>query len=105
MHLDAPPALSGSRKRSIQELHVDDDEDELVASHKNYTDAAPKRLRNRRGNAVHRKIIKYDVQALLNHLAFTRFYVTANFQNYNQTSSPVIICIVSNHLQLYNALW
>ena len=101
MQTDAVSALSGNRKRSVQHRDVDS-EDEWPDYQ---LDTPSKRLRGSKGAAIHRQIYKYNVQALLNNLAFTRLYVTANFQNYNSALSPVILCIVSGHDRLYRALW
>lgn len=103
MQVDAVSTLSGNRKRSVRHRDADS-EDDLPAAH-DELDASPKRLRNKRGDAVHRRVLKYNAQALLNHLAFTRLYVTANFPNYNPSVSPVVICFVAEHDALYRALW
>ncbi|TKA75221.1 hypothetical protein B0A55_05894 [Friedmanniomyces simplex] len=107
MQLDSPPR---SRKRSLQHRDAtdnnnnnnsseDDDDDDLPAT-TNETHAitsSPKRSRNSRGQPIpRRRALHYNAQPLLNSLAYTRLYVTANFHHYYASSSPVIICLTSS---------
>ncbi|KAK5173380.1 uncharacterized protein LTR77_002061 [Saxophila tyrrhenica] len=95
-----------SRKRSSAWV----EEDETAHVSLAYTPANPtslpsKRLQNKKGAAVTAKpLLKYDAQKFLSNLAFTRFYVTANFQNLDQTSSFVVLCLVGEQNGLYQAL-
>lgn len=99
---------SHSRKRSSAWIDEDtaNDNSYIAQAYASVTleDAPVKRLQNARGEAV-TPILKYNAQRLLNNLAFTRFYVTANFQNYNPAFSPVILCMVREQNELYQALW
>jgi hypothetical protein len=128
MHtLGAVPSPSSNRKRPVRH-HEDIDSDEgdkpdrppgvaqdhttTANDHYTVTSTPPKRLRvNRNGAAVERRSsttdrhFKYDVQGLLNHLALVRLYVTSNFQNYNPVLSPVVLCLIATHAELYHALW
>lgn len=99
------PSPSHSRKRSS--AWITDDENVAQAyTPVNLVDMPSKRFQNQRGEAVHAKpLLRYNVQKLLNHLAFTRFYVTANFTNYNPAESFIILCMVSEQNELYQALW
>lgn len=104
MQVDAVSTLSGNRKRSVSRRDADSEDEQPVADDPLAT--SPKRLRNSKGDATHRpRVLKYNARALLNNLAFTRLYVTANFQNYRPSVSPVILCIVSEQDLLYRALW
>jgi hypothetical protein len=47
----------------------------------------------------------YDVGALINELAYTRLDVTFNYTNYNPSSSPVLLCILSGDPTNYLSLW
>lgn len=103
---DAIPSTSTHRKRSIQHRDANsDNENEATSAIHDDQDTSPKRLRNRKGGATHRRVLQYNAQALLSHLAFTRLFVTANFQKYNPASSPIIICIVNRRVEHYDALW
>ena len=99
------PSPSHSRKRSS--AWVADDENVARAyAVVNLEDMPSKRMQNSRGEAIQaKKLFKYDAQKLLNNLAFTRFFVTANFQNYSQKESFIILCMVSEQNELYQALW
>ncbi|KAK5123989.1 hypothetical protein LTR85_002186 [Meristemomyces frigidus] len=99
MQVDAVSTLSGNRKRSARH---DSDDEQPVAD--DQLDTPSKRLRNSKGDAILRRTLKYNAQALLNNLAFTQLYVTANFQKYNPGLSPIVLCIVSEHDLLYRAL-
>jgi hypothetical protein len=94
-----------SRKRSSAWIADDDNNPEESLS-TNLEDLPSKRLLNNRGEAIPTKpLIKYNAQKLLNHLAFTRIYVTANFQNFNPNGSFIVLCMVSEQNDLYQALW
>ena len=103
-----PPRASHSRKRSSAWL-AEGDDNGFVATHiapLNEEDMPSKRMQNPRGEAVkQRQPLKYNTLKFLNNLAFTRFYVTANFQNYDPASSFVILCMVAEQNELYRALW
>ena len=105
MQYDPPPDPSRSRKRSSAWI-ADDDINEYESQLTNIEDTPSKRLLSNRGEAIPTKpLIRYNGQKLLNHLAFTRIYVTANFQNYNPNQSFVVLCMVSEQDDLYQALW
>ena len=94
-----------NRKRSFHDRDAASDSDTEI-SIPAIDDSSPKRLRNRQGSAVHRRTpLRYDVHALLNNLAFTRLHVTSNFHRYSHGSSPVVLCIISDAISLYSALW
>ena len=99
------PSPSHSRKRSS--AWVADDENVARAyATVNLEDMPSKRLQNSRGDPIQAKqLLKYDAQKLLNNLAFTRFFVTANFQNYSPKDSYIILCMVSEQNSLYQSLW
>jgi len=108
MQIDAVSPLSSNRKRPVRHRDADSEDEEGLGAGPVADELLTtplKRLQNSKGYAVHRRILKYNAQALLNDLAFTRLYVTANFQNYNPTLSPIILCVVSEHRLLYHALW
>ena len=105
MQIDAASTLTRNRKRSIHQRDADSSDDDEPLPPDNLDTAGGKRLRNSQGNAIPRRVLKYNAQALLNNLAFTRLYVTANFHNNNPSVSPVILCIVSERDGLYRALW
>lgn len=96
---------SRSRKRSsawISEDAVDINDDETPEPDYNPS----KRQVNSRGEAIQtNRVTRYDAQKLLNHLAFTRVYVTANFHNYNPNKSFIILCMVSEQDEMYRSLW
>ncbi|KAK4546152.1 hypothetical protein LTR36_002289 [Oleoguttula mirabilis] len=102
MQVDAVSTLSGNRKRSVRHRDADSDDEQPVAA--DQLDTPRKRLRNSKGDAIHRRELKYNAQALLNNLAFTQLYVTANFQFYNPALSPVILCIIAERDVLYRTL-
>lgn len=107
MQLDPSHYRTNNRKRSIhqRDLSSDDDSDLAFATPR-LDDSSPKRLRNRRGEAVQRRDPpKYNAQRLLNSLAFTQVYVTANFHKYNPSASPVLICVFESDVRMYRALW
>ncbi|KAK1812951.1 hypothetical protein LTR12_012687 [Friedmanniomyces endolithicus] len=107
MQIDPP---SRTRKRTFSHRSADsasDSDSPHPATQPNDpSDASPKRTRNSQGYAIHRRgAIHYNAQALLNNLAYTRLYVTANFQNYSASSSPVIVCLVAGpQSSLYGTL-
>jgi hypothetical protein len=96
-----------SRKRSSAWLEADELENvSLAYTPVNLIDLPSKRLQNSLGAPIASKpALKYDAQKLLSTLAFTRFYVTANFQNFNPTASYIVLCMVSEQNRLYQALW
>lgn len=99
------PSPTHSRKRSSAWV-TDDENVSRAYTPVNLEDMPSKRLQNSRGEAVAGKpLLRYDAQKLLNNLAFTRFYVTANFQNYDPKVSYIILCMVSEQNELYHALW
>ncbi|KAK3712615.1 hypothetical protein LTR37_009058 [Vermiconidia calcicola] len=98
------PSPSRNRKRSSAWLTEDEDISQVYTSIK-LEDTPSKRLQNSRGEAVHSKpLLRYNAPKLLNNLAFTRFYVTKNFQNFNPSTSFIILCMVSEQNGLYQAL-
>ena len=106
MHDQPTLKPSHSRKRSVYMREADDDDDaNNNDAPTNTQDMPSKRLQNSRGEVIHRQALTYNVQKLLNHLAFTRLYVTANFHAYHPNSSFVIFCMVSGQDELYRALW
>ena len=104
MQTDASGPSRGRKRSSAWITNEDlDSVEDTPASHE---DMPSKRLLNNRGEPVQTgRVVKYNVQKLLNHLAFTRVYVTANFHNYNPSKSFVILCMVSEQSELYHALW
>ena len=70
-------------------------------------DGPSKRLLHNSGIplATSKSILRYNAQRLLNNLAFTRLYVTANFQSWDPVASPVVLCCVDEQNELYLALW
>jgi hypothetical protein len=104
MDADAPNTSRG-RKRSSAWI-ANGDVDAVEYPSVNLEDTPSKRLLNNRGEPVQTgRLTKYNVQKLLNHLAFTRVYVTANFHNYNPSKSSVILCVVAEQDELYHTLW
>ena len=104
MHTDTPNPLR-NRKRSSAWI-TNDDLDPVDDTPANAEDMPSKRLLNNRGESVQTgRIIKYNVQKLLNNLAFTRIYVTANFHNYDPSKSFIVLCMVSEQDELYHTLW
>jgi len=98
MHLDAAPTSSSHRKRTVRQRETESEDEEQQAPNVSDDGTPSKRLRDGRGAAVarrDRRPLKYRPQTLLNHLAFTQLYVTANFARYNPSSSPVVIVFVS----------
>ena len=94
-------APSHSRKRSVRDLEEDEDTIRNTYAAINLQEDKPlKRLQNRYGEAIKRQPKQYNVQKLLNNLAFTRFYVTSNFSNYDPKSSFVVLCMVSEQNEL-----
>lgn len=99
------PSPSRARKRSSAWI-TNDDLHAVEGTPASAEDMPSKRLLNNHGEPVQTgRIIKYNVQKLLNHLAFTRFYVTANFRSYNPSKSFVILCMVPEQNDLYHTLW
>ena len=99
-------APSHSRKRSVRDFEEDDESERNAYAALNIQDNKPlKRLQNSQGYAIKRQPLKYNAHKLLSHLAFTRFYVTANFGSYNPGVSPVVLCMVSEQNELYRAVW
>jgi hypothetical protein len=102
---DEQPSTSRRRKRSSAWL----DEhtvalDEVVLPEVGHTPS--KRLLSARGEAIQtNRVIKYNARKLLNHLAFTQVYVTANFANYNPNSSFIILCVAARQEEMYQMLW
>ena len=99
------PSQAGSKKRTSAWL--DHDEVELNETPPPELDDAPsKRLLTNSGEVIEtQKIIKYNAQKLLNHVAFTQVFVTANYHNYNPAESLIILCMVSAQNTMYQSLW
>lgn len=97
------PCPSASRKRTAND--VDDDDEEDTNYETTPTETPSKRLRNPHGDAVQRTKLHFNAHELLNNLAFTRLYVTGNYDHYSATQSPVLICVLSRHDALYRAVW
>lgn len=102
-----------SRKRSAAFLSEDTTTNDTTFSGKTndpineQQDGPSKRLLHNSGiplSTSHPKL-KYNAQRLLNNLAFTRLYITANFQNWDPASSPVVLCCVNEQSETYVALW
>ncbi|KAK0955663.1 hypothetical protein LTR91_022739 [Friedmanniomyces endolithicus] len=99
MQIDPP--TTRPRKRTFSHRSDDSANDDSDSPHpatqpNDPSDASPKRTRNSQGHAIHRRgALHYNAQALLNNLAYTRLYVTANFQNHSASSSPVVVCLVA----------
>ncbi|KAF2168907.1 hypothetical protein M409DRAFT_20920 [Zasmidium cellare ATCC 36951] len=99
----APTPSSASRKRTAND--VDDDDDEVMQFETNTTDTPSKRLRNPQGDAISRKQLHFNAHKLLSDLAFSRLYVTANYDRYSVTQSPILLTVLSRHDALYRAVW
>ncbi|KAK0943547.1 hypothetical protein LTR48_002826 [Friedmanniomyces endolithicus] len=99
MQIDPPTTRPRKRTfshRSATDSGSDSDSPHPATQPNDSLDTSPKRSRNSQGYAIHRRgAIHYNAQALLNNLAYTRLYVTANFQNYSASSSPVVVCLVA----------
>lgn len=103
MQVEASTSLSQSRKRTADEVEDEASEDEQEDMISN---TPSKRLRNRQGQAVSQEARRYNAQALLNNLAFTKLFVTANYHVYSPATSPVLLCVLWEHDSLlYRALW
>ena len=99
------PSPTHSRKRSSAWV-TDEENNSQVYTPVNPADMPSKRFQNKHGEAVHAKpLLRYNAHKVLNHLAFTRFYVTANFTNFNPAEYFIILCMVSEQNELYQALW
>lgn len=104
-----------SRKRSAALLSDDTTNDDDAFSSTNTSVSTPrldedgpsKRLQNLHGAPISQTnpTLQYDASRLLNNLAFTRLYVTANFHAWDPASSPVVLCCVDEQNELYTALW
>ena len=99
-----------SRKRSAAFLSDDTTNDNLSsipATPNDEPDAPSKRLQNSSGVAIptSQPKLRYNAQRLLNNLAFTRLYVTANFPAWDPASSPVVLCCVDEQNELCQVLW
>lgn len=110
MQIDPPTTRPRKRTfshRSATDSGSDSDSPHPATQPNDSLDTSPKRSRNSQGYAIHRRgAIHYNAQALLNNLAYTRLYVTANFQNYSASSSPVIVCLMASpHSGVYRMLW
>lgn len=109
MHPEAV-GLPQNRKRSARALDEQsdgDDEDVMVTEDSSVTQTPAKRIRsNQLGPSRSlQQPLKYNARGLLNTLAFTQLYVTANFMHYNPMKSIIILCLTSNGSALYNLLW
>lgn len=101
--MDLSSSPSSSRKRQAPHDSNDDSDNDLIFHAP--SDTPSKRLQNARGLPIARETVSYNASKLLGDLAVTRLFVTANFSNYNPTSSHVILCIVRESDMLYRALW
>lgn len=100
---DTPVSSSStSLKRTANDI---DDEDEDIHLETSTTDTPSKRLRNPQGAAVERKQLRFNAHQLLSELAFSRLYVTANYDRYSVTKSPILLIVLSRHDALYRAVW
>lgn len=102
------PSPPPNRKRKTSDINDDDCEDEHDIYHESFSplDTPSKRLRNPQGNAVERKELRFNhIHELFSNLAFTRLYVTANYDRYSTTQSPVLLCVLYRHDALYRAVW
>lgn len=108
------PARMHSRKRSAAFLS-EDTSNGILASNGTPNiddsieeqDEPSKRLQHNTGVpiATTQPRLRYNAQRLLNNLAFTRLYVTANFHSWNPSSSPMVLCCVDGQSEVYVALW
>ena len=105
MQDSTPIRPTHSRKRSVWDLEEEDDTVNTLHSAIDLQETPAKRLQNSQGEAIKRQPIKYNAQKLLCNLAFTRFYVTENFANYDPRSSFIILCMVAEQNELYRAVW
>lgn len=98
----AAPSSSTARKRTADDV---DDEDDDIHFETSTIDTASKRLRNPQGEAIERKTLRFNAHQLLSDLAFSRLYVTANYDRYSATKSPILLTVLSRHDALYRAVW
>lgn len=96
------PSSSTTRKRTVNDI---DDEDDDIHFETITTDTPSKRLRNPQGDAIERKQLRFNAHQLLSDLAFSRLYVTANYDRYSVTKSPILLIVLSRHDALYRAVW
>lgn len=96
------PSASATRKRTANDV---DDEDDNIHFETSTTDTPSKRLRNPQGDAIERKQHRFNAHQLLSELAFTRLYVTANYDRYSVTKSPILLTVLSRHDAPYRAVW
>ena len=106
-----------SRKRSS--AYISDDtstgpNDQLLTSNLSQNaiaehDTPSKRLQNPHGAPIPQPQplnLRFNTPRLLNNLAFTRLYVTANFHAWDPSSSPVLFCCVrSQEAEIYRGVW
>ena len=100
--------ISHSRKRSSAWVENDiKDVPSVYAPDISVEEAPSKRLQNARGEAIEttRPVLRYDAQKLLNALAFTRLYVTANFQFYDPSTSFIVVYLGFEQGPDYQRLW
>lgn len=93
---------STSRKRTANDV---DDKDDDIYLETITTDTPSKRLRNLQGDAIEQKQLRFNAHQLLSELAFSRLYVTANYDRYSATKSPILLTVLSRHDVLYRAVW
>jgi len=104
----ATPSPSSAHKRTVRQRDEEEaaqpdaehgeqeDQRSSLFAFDNHHSTPPKRQRNGQGNPIARgRTLKYNARILLNHLAFTRLYVTANFRRYDPALSPVVLVFVS----------
>lgn len=103
MDLDPSPA---SRKRRFSSSFTDNSEGDDVNDNENtWIERPSKRLENSHGHPVSRQIYHLNTKIILQSLALTRLFVTANFSLYNPHTSPIIICVIRENDYLYRDLW
>lgn len=100
MNIDLSSSQTSARKRraphdSIDPTSDDDDDDDF----KPQPETPSKRLQNSQGHPIPRDTLMLNTKKLLNHLASTRLFVTANFGNYNPSTSDVLLCIVGESVR------
>ncbi|KAK4499916.1 hypothetical protein PRZ48_008102 [Zasmidium cellare] len=100
MHDVAPPPSSTSRKRTADDVD-DNDNDRFETT---TTETPSKRFRNPQGEAIERKLLRFNAHELFSDVAFTRLYVTANYDRYSITQSPILLTVLSRHDALYRAV-
>ena len=103
MDLDKPRLGSIERKRALTPSDSEQEED-------SHSPSDEKRSRQdvtfrTQGIISAREALAFDAAGLLQHLAFTQLYVTANFSNFNSSQSLVLLYLGSEVSWHYQSLW